>query len=161
VNDLRQFGTYANPVSVNLDKLTKSLKDTKGIDLLMDNIFYTMTAINGFDAVSHYLRAALIVNTCATYNFAAQVSPGCSAKWADEGASTSAAAASVGSVKDHGTPPSKSLLSRILSFSSTPSGSGLNAERQAAIQRVQQGSGGGSSQALGANDPVLKYLLGN
>jgi phospholipid/cholesterol/gamma-HCH transport system substrate-binding protein len=161
VNDLRQFGTYANPVSVNLDKLTKSLKDTKGIDLFMDNIFYTMTAINGFDAVSHYLRAALIVNTCATYQAAAVVSPGCSAKWADEGASTSAAAASVASAKDHGTPPSKSLLSRILSFSSTPSGSGLDAERQAAIQRVQQGSGSDSSQALGANDPVLKYLLGN
>jgi virulence factor Mce-like protein len=163
VNDLRQFGTYANPLSVNLDKLTKSLKDTKGVDLLMDNIFYTMTAINGFDAVSHYLRAALIVNTCATYQAAAQVSPSCSAKWADESsASSSAAAASVDtSLKNQGTPPSKSLLSRILSFSSTPSGSSLNAERQAAIQRVQQGAGSGSSQALGANDPVLKYLLGN
>ena len=33
----------------------------------MDYIFYTMTAINGFDGVSHYLRAALIVNTCSTY----------------------------------------------------------------------------------------------
>jgi virulence factor Mce-like protein len=162
VNDLRQFGTYANPVSVNLDKLTKSLKDTKGIDLFMDNVFYTMTAINGFDAVSHYLRAALIVNTCASYQALGTPSGGCSAKWADEGASTSAAAASVGgTAKNHGTPPSKSLLSRILSFSSAPSGSGLDAERQAAIQRVQQGSGSGSSQALGANDPVLKYLLGN
>jgi virulence factor Mce-like protein len=161
VNDLRQFGTYANPVSVNLDKLTKSLKDTKAVDALMDNIFYTTTAINGFDSVSHYLRAALIVNTCASYDFATAVSPGCSAKWADEGASTAAAAASATSVKDHGTPPRKSLLSRILSFSSAPSGSSLDGEKQAAIQRVQKGAGSGSSQALGANDPVLKYLLGN
>jgi ABC-type transporter Mla subunit MlaD len=161
VNDLRQFGTYANPVSVNLDKLTKSLKDTKGVDLLMDNIFYSMTAINGFDSISHYLRAALIVNTCASYDFAATVSPGCSAKWADEGASTAAAAASAGALKNHGTPPSKSLLSRILSFSSSPSGSSLNAERESGINRVQQGANSGSSQALGANDPVLKYLLGN
>src|SRR6185437_9517453 len=160
VNDLRQFGTYANPVSVNLDKLTKSLKDTNGINLFMDNIFYTMTAINGFDSVSHYLRAALIVNTCATYQAAAIVSPSCSAKWADESASSSAAAASAGA-KDHGTPPSKSLLSRILSFSSSPSGSTLNAEHDSAIQRVQQGAGSGSSQALGSGDPVLKYLLGN
>jgi ABC-type transporter Mla subunit MlaD len=162
VNDLRQFGTYANPVSVNLDKLTKSLKDTKGIDLLMDNIFYTMTAINGFDSVSHYLRAALIVNTCATYQAQPTVSPSCGAKWSSESAtSTSAAAASAGGTGDHGTAPSKSLLSRILSFSSAPSGSSLNAERQSAINRVQQGAGSGSSQALGANDPVLKYLLGN
>ena len=58
--------THANAVD-------RGLKDTKGIDLLMDNIFYTMTAINGFDSVSHYLRAALIVNTCATYQ-AAQTS---------------------------------------------------------------------------------------
>jgi ABC-type transporter Mla subunit MlaD len=168
VNDLRQFGTYANPVSQNLDKLTKSLKDTKGIDLLMDNIFYSMTAINGFDSVSHYLRAALIVNTCASYDFAATVSPGCSAKWANEGASTTAAAASVGTTgqsgsaeRDHGKAPDKSLLSRILSFSSTPAGSTLDAERQAGIKRIQQGASSGGSQALGEGDPVLKYLLGN
>ena len=33
----------------------------------MDYIFYQVAAINGFDAVGHYLRAGLIVNQCATY----------------------------------------------------------------------------------------------
>ena len=33
----------------------------------MDYIFYQAAAINGFDAVGHYLRAGLIVNQCATY----------------------------------------------------------------------------------------------
>jgi ABC-type transporter Mla subunit MlaD len=162
VNDLRQFGTYANPVSVNLDKLTKSLKDTKAIDLLMDNIFYSMTAINGFDNVSHYLRAALIVNTCARY--ATIAGGGCSAKFADEG-SSSAAAASTGATGGSGAvdrkPSEQSLLSRILSFSSTHAGGASDSEQQAGVQRVQQGAASGGSQALGQNDPVLKYLLGN
>ena len=33
----------------------------------MDYIFYQAAAINGFDAVGHYLRAGLLVNQCATY----------------------------------------------------------------------------------------------
>jgi hypothetical protein len=33
----------------------------------MDYIFYTTTAINGFDGISHYLRAALITNLCSSY----------------------------------------------------------------------------------------------
>lgn len=33
----------------------------------MDYLFYQVTAINGFDGVSHYLRAQLIANTCTTY----------------------------------------------------------------------------------------------
>ena len=33
----------------------------------MDYIFYQVAAINGFDSVGHYLRAALIVNTCSQY----------------------------------------------------------------------------------------------
>ena len=32
----------------------------------MDYIFYQVAAINGFDAVGHYLRAGLIVNPCST-----------------------------------------------------------------------------------------------
>jgi hypothetical protein len=33
----------------------------------MDYLFFQMTAINGFDAVSHYLRAGLLTNLCSTY----------------------------------------------------------------------------------------------
>jgi virulence factor Mce-like protein len=167
--DLRQFGTYANPVSQTLDKLTKSLNDTGAINALMDNILNTMTAINGFDGVSHYLRAALIVNTCAGYYANATPQGGCSARWADDStnasSSSAATAAQTGSSKSSGTgqeaASNQTLLSRILSFSSTPAGSSLKKQRQHNVKRVQQGATNDTSQALGANDPVLKYLLGN
>ena len=51
----------------NLDLLLTSLRDTGGIERLMDYLFYQISAINGFDSYGHYLRAQLIVNTCTTY----------------------------------------------------------------------------------------------
>ena len=34
----------------------------------MDYIFFQMTAVNGFDGISHYLRAGLITNLCQSYS---------------------------------------------------------------------------------------------
>ena len=39
----------------------------------MDYIFYQVAAINGFDALGHYLRAGLIVNTCSQYAIAVRL----------------------------------------------------------------------------------------
>ena len=36
----------------------------------MDYLFYQVAAINGFDAVGHYLRAGLILNACSQYAIA-------------------------------------------------------------------------------------------
>ena len=55
------------PVGVTLRGVLKSFRDTGGIERLMDYIFYQVAAVNGFDAVGHYLRAELIVNQCAGY----------------------------------------------------------------------------------------------
>jgi hypothetical protein len=44
-------------------------------------------AVNGFDTFGHYLRAALVVNTCSTYSVTP--SPGCSANFTN-GSSASA-----------------------------------------------------------------------
>jgi hypothetical protein len=167
-SDLRQFGTYVNPVSQNLDKLTKSLGDSGAINALMDNILYSTTAINGFDGVSHYLRAALIVNTCAGYTANATPGPSCSAKWADDPTNASSSAAAAATTSQTGSSGAKqqaaskpTLLSRILSFSSSPADPSLTSKRQANVKRIQQGAARDSSQALGLGDPVLKYLLGN
>jgi ABC-type transporter Mla subunit MlaD len=79
VDDLRDLTTEARPLAHNLAGLATSLRDTGGIERLMDYIFYQVAAINGFDQFGHYLRAGLIVNTCTTYSVTPQ--PGCSAKW--------------------------------------------------------------------------------
>jgi ABC-type transporter Mla subunit MlaD len=79
VRDLKSFAANANPVSKNLDALTKSLDESGGIEYAMDYIFFQMTGINGFDSLGHYLRAGLIVNTCSVYTTDQAGTPGCSA----------------------------------------------------------------------------------
>ena len=67
IADLRALANAVRPVGVTLREVLESFRDTGGIERLMDYIFYQAAAINGFDAVGHYLRAGLIVNQCATY----------------------------------------------------------------------------------------------
>jgi virulence factor Mce-like protein len=94
VQDLGRFASAARPLSANLQALLTSFRDTGGIERALDYIFYQVAAINGFDSVSHYLRAGLIVNTCSQY--AVTQSPDCSANFQDQG--TPAAAASAANV---------------------------------------------------------------
>jgi hypothetical protein len=67
IRDLGSFAADMGPVSKNLDDLTESLDKTGGIERAMDFIFYSALGVNGFDGVSHYLRAALITNLCSSY----------------------------------------------------------------------------------------------
>jgi phospholipid/cholesterol/gamma-HCH transport system substrate-binding protein len=68
VKQLAGFAKNAVPLGRNLDKLTASFDKTGGIERLMDYIFFQVTAINGFDGVSHYLRAGLSANLCSSYS---------------------------------------------------------------------------------------------
>jgi ABC-type transporter Mla subunit MlaD len=90
VQDLGRFASAARPLSANLQSLLTSFRDTGGIERALDYIFYQVAAINGFDSVSHYLRAGLIVNTCTQYAITA--SPDCSANFQDQGTGSAAAA---------------------------------------------------------------------
>ena len=60
----------------------------------MDYLFFQMTAINGFDASGHYLRAGLIINACSTY--AIEPTIGCLATFNSGGGEARAVAASNG-----------------------------------------------------------------
>jgi ABC-type transporter Mla subunit MlaD len=64
---LAHFAKNAGPVGKNLAALATSLDKTGGLEHIMDYVFFQMTAINGFDGVSHYLRASLLTNLCSTY----------------------------------------------------------------------------------------------
>jgi ABC-type transporter Mla subunit MlaD len=68
IKDLRAFSTAVKPVALNLRQLTESLKETGGVNRLMEFLYYSVSATNGFDSLGHYLRAILIVNLCSTYN---------------------------------------------------------------------------------------------
>jgi virulence factor Mce-like protein len=173
-NDLRQFATVADPVSKNLDALTKSLNATGGINHFMDFLFFQMTAINGFDGISHYLRAGLIVNLCSTY--VVTPAPGCSANFTSGSSASSATAAQRDASKEQlaqalggpsGAPrigadgkpvggSQPSLLQRFIELANP----NVTKQREAGINRIRQNASGGSP-ALGQSDPALDYLLGN
>jgi phospholipid/cholesterol/gamma-HCH transport system substrate-binding protein len=184
--DLAAFASAADPVSKNLDALTKSLGATKAVDRLMDFLFFQMAAINGFDGIGHYLRAGLLVNTCSTYSL--RPIAGCSSNFA--GASSSSASASSSSsapsdpqlqrtsqaiakalreerngripapppsAKAAGSSSGPSLFQRFLALAAQPD---VTARRKAAIERIRASAGEGQSPAFGQADPALNYLLG-
>ena len=62
IADLRGLAKAVLPVGVTLRAVLESFRDTGGIERAMDYIFYQAAAVNGFDAVGHYLRAGLLVN---------------------------------------------------------------------------------------------------
>ncbi len=90
--DLKTFGTEVKPLSTNLASLLTSLRDTGGIERLMDFLYYSVSAINGFDSYGHYLRAQLIVNTCTTYRVAND--PSCTANFVKGSSARASTAAS-------------------------------------------------------------------
>src|SRR3954468_14884719 len=65
--NLATFAKNAGPVGKYLVEVTDSLDKTGGVERIMDYLFFQMTAVNGFDGVSHYLRAGLITNLCSAY----------------------------------------------------------------------------------------------
>ena len=88
VKDTRALAAALLPVGETLAPLLTSLDRNDGIERAMDFIFYSVGAVNGFDALGHYLRAGLIVNQCTSY--ATAPVPGCSANFVRQAASSSA-----------------------------------------------------------------------
>ncbi len=138
IRDLADFGERARPVSTDLDRLTASLDATGGIERLMDFLYFSTLSFNGFDEISHYLRAATLVNTCSGY--ALTPTPACDA---------------------HYTPSS------VISSAAPAEESAAPAEGPAAAAEappVLRDEAAGVDDATGvdeAAEPVLEYLLGS
>jgi len=88
IADLRQLANAVRPVGATAADLLESFQKTQGIERLMDYIFYQTTAINGFDALGHYLRAELVVNQCV--NYAVRPVNGCSSNFSQSSAAAAA-----------------------------------------------------------------------
>jgi phospholipid/cholesterol/gamma-HCH transport system substrate-binding protein len=93
IADTRKLAKAVRPVGKTARQVLESFRDSHGIERLMDYIFYQVAAINGYDAVGHYLRAALIVNQCATYAIVPVA--GCAANFPQSASSSSAQATAV------------------------------------------------------------------
>ena len=89
--DLRRLGKVSKPVGKTARLVLESFEEGRGIQRLLDYVFYQVAAINGYDNFGHYLRARLILNTCSRYY--TRVVAGCSSKYAASAAQSSAVSA--------------------------------------------------------------------
>jgi phospholipid/cholesterol/gamma-HCH transport system substrate-binding protein len=175
---LKTLGAAGEPFSNNFAALLSSLKNTGGLERILDFIFLGTGAANGYDALGHFLRAEAVAVNCLTYA-AVKPGPGCSHKLFSTGSATTASAARVD-------PSSTGLvMARTLAVikGATPAqalakypGSAPTARELAAL-----GSGGGtgsaaqpvggstagttyyspSAEGSEAGGLLLNYLLGN
>jgi virulence factor Mce-like protein len=177
VTQLANFAKNALPVGNNLAALTRSLDKTGAIERIMDYIFFQVTAINGFDGVSHYLRAGLMANLCSAY--ATVPAGGCNSNFTSGGGSSK--------VQTTGDPTLDKLHAALADASGVKATGGKKAKKKkresanpftalreltdpsAAQQRrtTHRNATGGDnplSERFGpqdAQDQALDYLLGN
>ena len=166
IQELDQLGDELAPVSVNLDDLTKSLDSTGAIERLNDFVYYVSLATNGFDSLSHYLRAGLVTNTCTEY---APVPTGvaCTANFTSGVAATAADAEPLQAdlarepekgAKGGNVPPTGTLLRDLLAPAAADPQ--VDRQREANMRALRKRAGEGSA-GLADREPMLDYLLGD
>jgi phospholipid/cholesterol/gamma-HCH transport system substrate-binding protein len=174
IQDLGRFATNARPLSTNLDRLTKSLDETGGIERVADYLFFQMLAINGFDGIGHYLRAGLSVNLCSTYAATAPAS-GCNSNFTGTRVTSSGAGRLSPQLADaaavlRGKKGGKAKDGRDKSQGSVPAQGGVlggilgteqTAEGRKTVQRIRKRAAEGSPALQGTDEPMLDYLLGS
>ncbi|HEY7891626.1 MAG TPA: MlaD family protein [Solirubrobacteraceae bacterium] len=186
--DLQSLGASAKPFAANFAELFKSLRETGGVERLLDFIFVGAGASNGYDSLGHFLRAEVLANACETY--ALTNSAGCNANFVNQ----SATAASASSARVSSTPnlsTTSLVMDRTLAVlkGATPAqaikefpgstsevGASSLAEVRNAAGLAESGGptahpvGGASSgttyytpteENQGASGALLNYLLGN
>ncbi len=188
---VKTLGSAAKPFSSSLAELFTSLRNTGGLERLMDFIFLGAGSTNGYDALGHFLRAELVANACLTYAIAP--APGCSAKLfsttgsssaegssGESGAGTSkaSAAGTTGLVMKrtlavlNGATPAQAIakypgsVSTAEALAGAGAGAGATGEGATSAQPVGGSSSGTtyytpSPESSGASGMLLNYLLGN
>jgi phospholipid/cholesterol/gamma-HCH transport system substrate-binding protein len=87
---LQALGSAGQPFSGNLAELLASLRDTGGLERLLDFIFLGANAANGYDKLGHFLRTEGVpAGGCLTYAIAPPLN--CSHKLANSGSPAKAA----------------------------------------------------------------------
>jgi len=180
---VKTLGSAAKPFSSSLSELFTSLRDTGGLERILDFIFVGAGDTNGYDALGHFLRAELVANLCLKYD----VTPvsGCSARLfsttgsssSESGASASPNASKAGTTGLvmqrtlavlKGATPAQAIAKYpgSISTSEALAGAGATGEGAASAQPVGGSSSGTtfytpSPESSGASGMLLNYLLGN
>jgi hypothetical protein len=70
LGELKLLGAGAKPFTANLAQLFTSLRDTGGLERIMDFIFLGAGAANGYDQLGHFLRTEGVGTICVKYAIA-------------------------------------------------------------------------------------------
>jgi ABC-type transporter Mla subunit MlaD len=186
---LRALGTQAVPFSSNFSELLTSLRDTGGLERLMDFIFLGASSSNGYDALGHFLRSEALAAACVTYTVTPAPSCGSEKLFNNppgSSSSSSGTSASAASLRRAPIPRETSLvMARTLAVlkgatpaqaiakypGATPSASEVSGVHAGAPSAAAGGPVGGSSAGTtyytppseepAAGGMLLNYLLGN
>lgn len=172
IRDLADFARNGRPVSTDLDQLTASLDRTGAIERLMDFLYFSTLAVNGFDSAGHYLRAALLVNLCSGYSTAP--AGGCEANFTTTrsirgggGASSSSVDLEPRLADDSGVRPSGGSVNPggLPGAGFLGAGPKPSPEGREMIERLRRGAAGNAAPGepgvpADPAEPVLDYLLG-
>jgi ABC-type transporter Mla subunit MlaD len=80
LKQLQKLGSSALPFTENLNGLFQSLRETGGLERIMDFVFLGAGAANGYDSLGHFLRAEGVAALCLTYAIAPSSNGGCRRK---------------------------------------------------------------------------------
>lgn len=80
LKQLSRLGSAAVPFGKNFAELFESLRETGGLERIMDFIFLGTGSANGYDALGHFLRAEGVSNDCLTYTVTSSPDAGCRRK---------------------------------------------------------------------------------
>jgi ABC-type transporter Mla subunit MlaD len=185
---LKPLGNAAQPFSKNLSQLFGSLRETGGLERLLDFIFLGAGAGNGYDSLGHFLRAEAVASAgCLGYATTRSVA-GCVRTIFSKG--SPATAASSAKASSAGGEPTGLIMARTLAVmkgatpaeaearypGATPSATELTAAGLGAsggangptpTAQPVGGSTAGTTyyspeaEAAGAGGLLLNYLLGN
>jgi phospholipid/cholesterol/gamma-HCH transport system substrate-binding protein len=183
---LKPLGTAAKPFSGNLSQLLGSLRDTGGLERLLDFIFLGAGSANGYDSLGHFLRGEAEASAGCLAYATKESSFGCVRRIFSRGsAKASAAKASSASseptglimartlavvkgatpaeaiAKYPGSAPTAKELSGLTLAGSNPTSAGGSASTTEPVGGSSSGTTYYSPEAEAAGGLLLNYLLGN
>jgi len=181
LKQLQSLGSAALPFSGNLAELLESVRNTGGLERLLDFVFLGAGASNGYDSLGHFLRAEGVGNNCLTYTIKPSPGLNCSRKLFSNGSSGSAAtaasasdASTTGLVMERtlavikGATPAQALAKYPGSTSTAGElpGAGLSGGSTSTAEPVGGSTAGTtyytpSAEGSEAGGLLLNYLLGN
>jgi phospholipid/cholesterol/gamma-HCH transport system substrate-binding protein len=92
---LQSLGNAAKPFATNFSELLSSLRNSGGLERILDFIFLGAGSSNGYDALGHFLRSEGVGTACLSYVI--KQGPGCGAKLFSTSGTTASAGATTAS----------------------------------------------------------------